>query len=287
MQGRQFVDRGRCGVWYRWLSGVVVLLLVVQSVFLCMPASAAGEVSVVINGGHVQFDQPPLIENDRLLVPVRAVAERLGGQIGWFADTRWVVIVLGDVTVGIQIDNPVMTVNEQPVQLEAVPKIVGDRTLIPLRAVAEAFSCEVEWVPALSQARIRTYHVAALPDLSTLAGARPAELYEMFGLPGEQTWSEDGKDVLAVSYDGVQFSSPYLDDPRMEDILISAPGYRLYGISVGIEKQAAMACLGASFSLLYTNEYGEDAACYQIDAEHYVKAVFANGRVSTAFCWMQ
>ena len=53
--------------------------------------------------------------------------------------------VRGDTTVFMQADDWYMSVNDEWIALDAPPRIVNDRTLIPLRAVAEALGAQVGW----------------------------------------------------------------------------------------------------------------------------------------------
>ena len=45
----------------------------------------------------------------------------------------------------MQIGNNVFTVNGEQLTLDVPPQIVGGRTLVPARAVAESFGAQVGW----------------------------------------------------------------------------------------------------------------------------------------------
>lgn len=105
----------------------------------------ADDITVLLNGNAVEFDVAPIIENDRTLVPLRAVFEALGAAVEWDASTQTVISQKGDNSCVFQIGNDQMFVNGEAKTLDVAAKIVDDRTLIPLRAVSEAYGCDVEW----------------------------------------------------------------------------------------------------------------------------------------------
>ena len=43
------------------------------------------------------------------------------------------------------IGDPIMTVDGEIVEMDVPPKIVSSRTLVPLRAISEAYNCKVDW----------------------------------------------------------------------------------------------------------------------------------------------
>ncbi len=102
-------------------------------------------VAVTVNGTLLTFDQNPLVINGRTLAPVRAIFEALGATVEWKNDTREVISTKGDITITMAIDNTTMYKNGTPITLDVAPQIIGERTLVPVRAIAEAFNCKVEW----------------------------------------------------------------------------------------------------------------------------------------------
>lgn len=104
--------------------------------------------TVILNGAPVIFDVDPYIvqlENGgRTLVPLRALAEALGCEVGWVAPDQ-INIVRGDKTINMFVNRPVYSVNGVEKQLDAPPSIRGDRTMVPLRFVAEELGCTVHY----------------------------------------------------------------------------------------------------------------------------------------------
>lgn len=107
-------------------------------------------IKVVVNGSYLTFDQPPVIINGRTLVPLRAIFEALGAEVEWEAETKSIMAFKGDIGVLMYIDSAVMTKGEvggaaYDITLDTAPTIINGRTMVPARAVAEAFGCSVSW----------------------------------------------------------------------------------------------------------------------------------------------
>lgn len=113
----------------------------------CTSCSAenSSNISVTVNGSAVTFDQPPIMANDRTLVPLRAIFEALGATVDWNGDTQTVTSTRGNTTVSLAIGSNIMTKNSISYELDVPAQIVGERTLVPVRAIAEAFGSAVDW----------------------------------------------------------------------------------------------------------------------------------------------
>lgn len=110
---------------------------------------AQDNISVFVNGGQLTFDAAPFIENDRTLVPMRAVFEALGATVVWDEETQTVFAAQisenGNNVVSIQIGSNKAFVNSEEQTVDVPAKIVDDRTFVPLRFVSEALNSKVEW----------------------------------------------------------------------------------------------------------------------------------------------
>ena len=112
------------------------LVAAVMSMMFSYTAFAESNASVKVNGNEVIYDQKPIIEDGRVLVPMRATFEALGANIEWDNATRTVRASKGADNISIEVGK-----NE----LDVAAKIVNGRTLVPLRAVSEAFGADVNW----------------------------------------------------------------------------------------------------------------------------------------------
>lgn len=104
------------------------------------------DVNLVINNEKVSADVMPLIQNDRTLVPARAVFETLGGTVEWNQSNYTVTVEYDAVVVVLKINSNVAMVNGDEKTLEVPAQIIKDRTMIPVRFVAEELGFSVGWV---------------------------------------------------------------------------------------------------------------------------------------------
>ena len=126
------------------------LLTVTLAIFLCFMSFgsaclADNGITVKIDGQAIAFDVSPQIINNRTMVPMRKIFETLGATVEWDQNTKTVTSTKGGTTVSLTIDNPKMSVNGNVVTLDTPACIVDNRTLVPVRAIAEAFQTEVNW----------------------------------------------------------------------------------------------------------------------------------------------
>jgi branched-chain amino acid transport system substrate-binding protein len=118
-----------------------------------------GNTKATINFKGVVLDQPPVIESDRTLVPVRFIGEALGAKIGWDPVKRTVSYVLGTKSVVLTIGSTTVTVNGVKSSIDVAPKILGaGRTVVPVRFVSEVLGAKVDWN---SSTRVVTVTVSA------------------------------------------------------------------------------------------------------------------------------
>lgn len=103
------------------------------------------EIRILINNKFLSTDQPPVLINDRTMVPLRAIFEALGATVDWNGSEKSVTSKKDDTSVYMQIGNNKITVNGNTAELDVPAQIVNDRTMVPVRAVAEAFDCKVSW----------------------------------------------------------------------------------------------------------------------------------------------
>lgn len=108
------------------------------------------DITVTYNGEEIECsDQPPVIKGGSAMVPLRAVFERIGCKVSF--DKGVITAIRGDETVTLAIGSKnaqtlIKGVKKEHI-LETEPIIENDKTLVPVRFVAEALGCKINWNP--------------------------------------------------------------------------------------------------------------------------------------------
>ena len=104
--------------------------------------------TIAYNGSQrTDLTSAPVLLNGTTMIPVRNIVELFGGTVSWNAETKRVSLNWRHSSVSLTIGSKICYVNGVPGYLSATPVISADgATLVPLRSVADAFGCTVEWV---------------------------------------------------------------------------------------------------------------------------------------------
>lgn len=89
------------------------------------------------------LDVAPIVQQGRVLVPMRAIFEALGTQLHYDATTRSIAADGGGHFVHLQIGSTDAIVDNRVVKLDVPARIVGSSTYVPMRFVAQSFGATV------------------------------------------------------------------------------------------------------------------------------------------------
>lgn len=107
---------------------------------------AAANYTITVNNKKINFKNPAPIERDgRLLVPLRALGNALGAETAWNVRTATATLLKDNTAISVTIGSPILWCEGDWVELDTAPVLHHDRTMIPLRAVAEALGATVTW----------------------------------------------------------------------------------------------------------------------------------------------
>lgn len=120
---------------------------------VCCPITKPKKnITVVLNGQKLSFDQPPIMAEDRILVPIRKIAEAMGDTVLWNDEYQTAFIKHEDRGLIIKLleDHIKIVKNEQWAQweekeLDVMAFSLNGRTLVPVRAFCESLGADVNW----------------------------------------------------------------------------------------------------------------------------------------------
>ena len=103
------------------------------------------KIRVTLNGRELTLDADPIIADDTTLIPLRNVLEELGLTVDWDETTQTVTAAKDDVDLSLRIGSTAAKANGKDVTLLTAPIISNDRTLVPIRFIAESLGLNVDW----------------------------------------------------------------------------------------------------------------------------------------------
>lgn len=149
-----FSNKKSTGILLKLICIVLTLTFVMTGVALAQEKP----ITVLIDGEKVEFDAQPKMVNDRVMVPLRAIFERLDAEVLWDPLFERVFINYNEN------DEIIMYINEEvvfkngiQVHLDSPAFISESRTYVPLRFIAESLNQSVEWSDS-------TYTVYIVPE---------------------------------------------------------------------------------------------------------------------------
>ena len=98
---------------------------------------------VVLNDSILSFDQPPVIEEGRTLVPMRFLFEQMGANVEWNEETKSARATLNNKAVTFSIDDNEAEVDSQPVTMDVPARLINGKTMVPLRFLSEEMGYNV------------------------------------------------------------------------------------------------------------------------------------------------
>ncbi len=126
------------------MKKAVTLLLAAIMIFAATAAMAA-DITVLVNGEKVEFDRQPELQNGKVMIPFRFVAEKLGATVAWEEETQTIFTSLNGSFSTMQIGNQSIFVDGKTFVSEIAPFIVVDRTLVSEEALEQSLGADVTW----------------------------------------------------------------------------------------------------------------------------------------------
>lgn len=127
---------------------LVLAMILIFSQYFRTDSLAVKPIRLVVDGNDITSLASPIIENGRTLVPIRFIIEELGGKVDWDGKKRIVTIEKDDLLLCLKIDSHLVQYQDSENRyalIDVTPKIIDNRTFVPLRLVSNALGIGIEW----------------------------------------------------------------------------------------------------------------------------------------------
>ena len=109
-----------------------------------------GSTTYLFNGVEQIMDIAPYIKDSRTFLPLRFVARATGvldENILFNQEYQTVTLIKGDRVVVVTIGSNILQVNGASINMDSAPELIDPpgRTMFPIRWVATALACNVDW----------------------------------------------------------------------------------------------------------------------------------------------
>jgi len=161
------------------MKKIVISFLI--ALVLCIPlsitalAAEAPAITIDVDGKPLTMDVSPVEQNGRVLIPFRAIAESLGIEVSWDEKTNTVKAVKGNTVIILTIDSNVALVNGKEIILDVPATIKNNRTLVPIRFMAENIGSDVEWDGIKSKVIVKSVPAVTKPTVPATAPVTPVQ----------------------------------------------------------------------------------------------------------------
>lgn len=109
-------------------------------------AYAAKEVKIEIDGKEmVPKDMPAVIIDGRTMLPMRQIAQELGCEVNWNEAAQQIYVMRGSDIIVFTVNSKAGYENGKEFTMDVPATIVNDRTMLPVRALADALHLNIKW----------------------------------------------------------------------------------------------------------------------------------------------
>ena len=155
----------------RYLMKKFLLPLFALLLFIPLNTFAQNPINICINDYYLESDVDPVIDHNRVLVPIRVISENLGAQVEWNQKSKKVRIHFipkgsqEEEILELTLNRKTLTVlfggggETQHHTMDVTPKVINNRVLVPIRFISEFMEKPVHWDQANQTVAIgEAYH---------------------------------------------------------------------------------------------------------------------------------
>lgn len=117
---------------------LIIFLAIVSIIHLAIIPALANNIDIIVEDQYLETEVSPIMKQDRTLVPIRPLAEKLNFDVKWDENEKRIDIGNGTKTIILFVGMKDAFVDSERIVLDVAPEIINGRTMVPLRFVGEA-----------------------------------------------------------------------------------------------------------------------------------------------------
>ncbi|MCH5184548.1 MAG: N-acetylmuramoyl-L-alanine amidase [Oscillospiraceae bacterium] len=180
---------------------------------------------LVINDENItDLPMPPIIFNDRALVPLREVFEAMGARVDYNSDEKGISVNYGDVNLKLKIGSPTALLNDNEVTIPdgVTPKLIAKqgesaKTMVPVRFISETIGMTVDFDGDNGVISITSPEESPLPEKTPVSEETP--------LPAESPKPSDGSLPVSDKLSSLGSIEAYVDGEDTVIDISSSDGF--------------------------------------------------------------
>ncbi|ASR45388.1 peptidylprolyl isomerase [Paenibacillus kribbensis] len=239
----------------RLLICLIVLLSFADANLNWASAQAQGQtpIHLKVNEHYVLYTYPasPFVDNkNRLLIPLQAAKDILGGKVTYNAASKTASVDLLGRNVTVTIGSPEISVNGEPVIMDTVPIMKSNAMFLPVSILLKDTDAKMEWNPKRELLSLKHDSFTESPVLMNFKGQDLAQVMDAnaFDLTSfdwdrkkgildiyamyESSLSPDFKQIdfnpMIVYSKGTYSVYPYSRPSMFYKVKITSPGHLVY-----------------------------------------------------------
>ena len=179
----------------RFIKYFLFAAVLLVSVAVITNAASNTQIRIFFDGEQIKSDVAPEIVNERTMVPLRVISEGFDAEVTWDGTNQTVTVKKLDLTNTLKIGQEtayyLSDTGGVSIRLDAPPYIKNNRTMVPLRYLAESLGLDVGW-----NADERAVLITTVKPLPTPASLRFHKFREMGRFSGGLASVIDDNDKL-------------------------------------------------------------------------------------------
>ena len=240
---------------YVWARVLIVCIIVIIGTTM---SHGVGDINIVLNDELLECEVKPIIIEGRTLVPIRLILEKLGMTVEWDGENRIVNAKKDGVELVIPINGNVAYKNNEKILLDVPAIIIENRTLVPIRFVAESIDMTVAW-DGTSRSVLMYNDSHPIADNSNdviekgLRGIRLGmtenEIVKELGEPSRKDYSKYGFTWYIYNDDYSKYVQIGVDKDEVVAMYSNADCWEVLNIGIGSSKESVADGFGKELQL--------------------------------------